>query len=136
MRFTAALSILSLFVGCGDGRPSRVPVSGQVLLDGKPLNYGSIQFLPPNARASYGNLDSEGRFTLTCYDPNDGVVPGQLTVLIISGEPIGETGIRWHAPKKYSNYRTSDLKQEITGPTSNLTINISWDGGHPYVEEG
>ena len=33
------------------------------------------------------------------------------------------------------DYRASGLKEEINGPTDNLVINISWDGGRPFVEE-
>jgi hypothetical protein len=105
-----------------------------VLIDGKPLARGSIQFMPPNARPSYGEINSEGRFILTCFDANDGVVPGPVTVVIYAAEPLSDTATRWHAPKKYADYRTSGLTQDITGPMEDLKINITWDGGSPFVE--
>ena len=135
LSLAAAAFLLVAFAGCGDGRPSRVPVSGRVLIDGKPLTRGSVQFMPANARASYGELDSEGRFRLTCFDTNDGAVPGQCTVVVYAAEPLSETATHWHAPKKYADYRTSGLTQEITGPMEDLTINITWDGGRPFVED-
>ncbi len=49
-----AVTILS---GC-DRKPSRVPVSGQALLDGKPLGYGQIVFIPVGGRQSTGEIDS------------------------------------------------------------------------------
>ena len=123
------------FAGCDDGRPTRVPVSGQVLIDGKPLTYGSVQFLPPNARASYGKLDSEGRFSLTCFDSNDGVVPGKVSVVIHAAEPLSDTQTRWHAPKKYADHRTSGLTQDIAESADDLKINITWAGDRPFVED-
>ena len=135
LNLIAAAFVFVALVGCGDGRPSRVPVSGRVLIDGKPLTLGSVQFMPSNARASYSTLDNEGRFSLTCFDTNDGVVPGPVTVVINAAEPLSDTQTRWHAPKKYADYRTSGLTQEITGATEDLTINITWDGGAPFVED-
>jgi hypothetical protein len=133
------VSFISLIVagiaGCGDGRPTRVSVSGQVLIDGKPLTRGEINFVPPNGRASLGKLDSEGRFRLTCYEENDGTLLGTHKVSITSAQGLGPDATRWFAPKKYSDYRTSGLTQEIAGPTDNLVINISWDGGHEHVEK-
>src|SRR5689334_20776074 len=76
-----------LVAGCSDGRPRRVPVSGQILIDGKPLTFGDLQFVTDGARPSYGKVDSNGHFTLTCYDGNDGVVPG-LHRVGISGSEI------------------------------------------------
>jgi hypothetical protein len=33
------------------------------------------------------------------------------------------------------DYRTSGLKEKISGPTDSLVIKFSWDGGRPFVEE-
>lgn len=136
-RFSASLTLALLFMaaGCGDGRPSRVPVSGQVLIDGKPLAYGNIQFVPQGARASQGKLDEHGHFSLWCFDKSDGAVVGNHAVTISAGESIGPTKTLWHAPKKYMEPRASGLKQEITGPNDHVVINISWDGGQPFVED-
>jgi hypothetical protein len=127
-------AIVGAIVGCGDGRPTRVPVSGQVLIDGKPLTYGTIQFMPVGSRASQGVVDNNGRFTLTCFGGEDGAVPGQHAVAIRAGEPIGPNKIRWHAPKKYTDPNTSGLSEKIQGDASNVVIRLSWDGGHEFVE--
>jgi hypothetical protein len=42
--------------------------------------------------------------------------------------------MKWHAPKKYFRYKSSGLTEEITGPTDSLVINLTWDGGKPFVE--
>ena len=41
-----ALAMVCSMAGCGDGRPTRVPVSGQVLIDGAPLTHGYVRFTP------------------------------------------------------------------------------------------
>lgn len=129
---------LILFVtvmsGCGDGRPTRVNVSGQVLIDGKPLTMGNVKFVPEGARPSAGKLDESGRFTLTCYDGDDGVVPGRHRAQISAMEIVGPTKVRWLAPPKYADFRTSELEFEITEPTNDLKIELTWDGGKPFVQ--
>jgi hypothetical protein len=132
----AGVSILLLLTtGCSDGRPSRVPVSGQVLIDGRPLAHGQIQFIPQGSRASRGVLDEQGRFTLSCFDKGDGAIPGLHTVVIFGSEPLSSTKMIWHAPKKYTDASTSGVKQEITGPVDNVVIRISWGDGQPFVED-
>ncbi|WP_166829244.1 hypothetical protein [Thalassoroseus pseudoceratinae] len=123
-------------LGCGGpDRPERVPVSGQVLIDGEPLTVGSVQILPENARAANGKIDSEGRFEMTTFEPGDGVVPGTHRVVVVASEAMGGTGQKWHAPKKYIDPTQSGLTVEITEPTDSLEINLSWDGGKPFVEK-
>lgn len=137
MRSVATLLLFSLaisLIGCGDGRPTRLAVSGQVLIDGKPLSYGHVRFVPKGARPSGGRLDEQGRFTLSCYGENDGIVPGVHRVEVNAGEPLSATTIKWHAPKKYFRYTISGLEQEITDSTDSLVINLTWDGGKPFVE--
>jgi hypothetical protein len=130
----AGLVICLSLAGCGDGRPHRVPVSGQVLVDGKPLAYGFVRFVPEGARVSAGDLDGSGRFKLACYGDGDGAVLGKHKVEVYATEGIDDDRIRWHAPKRYSNHATSKLEQEITGPTDAITITLSWEGGKPFVE--
>lgn len=127
------LSVVAI-AGCSDGRPTRINVSGQVLIDGQPLTQGIVQFVPIGARPSAGNLDTEGRFTLTCYDGGDGIVPGTHQVMIAAKEIIGESKVRWLAPPKYADFRTSGLAFELYEPTDDLKIEITWDGGKPFIE--
>ena len=125
---------LVLICGCNDGRPNRVPVSGQVLIDGQPLKCGYIRFSPADHRASQGYLDKDGHFTLSCFSHNDGAVIGQHKVEIRATEMVNERLMRWHAPKKYADQQTSGLTQEITGPTDNMIIDLTWGDGKPFDE--
>ncbi|HTQ40412.1 MAG TPA: hypothetical protein VMJ32_15410 [Pirellulales bacterium] len=131
----AAGCALIATMGCGDGRPVRVPVSGHVLIDGKPLAYGYVTFAPKDSRASSGGLDKDGKFVLSCFESGDGAVTGKHRVTVVSHEPIGAEILKWHAPKKYADFDSSGLTQEITGPTDSITINLTWDGQPgPFTE--
>ena len=124
--------LLAATVGCSDGRPARVPVSGIVKIDGQPLTTGTIRFVPETGRAAIGSIDKNGRFILTCYELNDGVPPGTHRISITATEPVGNK-VRWHAPVKYSDHKTSGLTRQIDTPVDDLEIEISWDGGKPFV---
>jgi hypothetical protein len=136
-RITASLMLLVSFVsvvGCGDGRPQRVPVSGTVLIDGAPVPHGFVTFAPPKGRSASGQLDKQGRFTLTSYEPGDGTLAGTQRVAVLARESISETKAKWHAPKKYGDPNSSGIIVEITGPTDDLKIDLSWGGEKPSIE--
>lgn len=128
---SCVVTFLSL-TGC-DSRPKRIHVSGQVLIDGKPLSVGDVKFVPEGARPSSGKLDKDGRFTLTCYDGNDGVVPGHHRVQVSASEVSGEDKIQWHAPMKYASFRTSGLAADVNEPTTSLLIELTSDGNSASV---
>jgi hypothetical protein len=119
-------------IGCGGGRPKRVPVSGRVLIDGQPLTYGFIRLVPQNARPASAEIGPDGRFTLKTFEDGDGAVLGTHIVTIAANEYVSETVQRWHAPKKYADPATSGLTTTITGPTNSLVIPLSWNGGKPF----
>jgi hypothetical protein len=125
-------SVLS--AGCGDGLPRRVPVSGHVLIDGKPLTAGFVKILPANDRGATGTIGEDGRFTLTTFEKDDGCVLGKHPALVAGMEHKSAYVVQWLAPQKYSDVKTSGLEVEITGPTDNLEIKLTWDGGKPFSE--
>lgn len=120
--------------GCSDGRPRRVPVSGQVLIDGQPLSAGFVRVIPSNARPATGTIDQQGRFRLTTFEKGDGCVAGTHRMEVVAFEILSPTEIRWLAPPKYRQMNTSGLSVTIDGPTDSLTVELTWAGGHPYVE--
>lgn len=137
--FGAALLIA--FTGCGDGRGNRIPVAGSVTIDGEPLKFGSVTFMPKThgdgMRAGGGSVDGQGRFTVSSFTANDGLLIGSYEVQIKAVEKIDSSSQRWHAPRKYSKVKTSNLKAEITADTTELKFELSWDGedpSEPFVE--
>lgn len=113
--------------GC-DGGPKVVPVSGVVLIDGQPLTYGHIQVIPSGWRPATGRVDGSGRFTLTTTTPNDGCAVGTHPVVILASESLTPENTKWHAPQKYADVATSNLTVTISGPTTDLKIELTSDG--------
>ena len=73
------------FVGCGggDGFPPPVPVSGKVLVAGKPVDGAAVTFLSKSGgRSASGKTDKDGRFKLTSVKTDDGASPGEFAVTI------------------------------------------------------
>lgn len=132
-RLAAVATLLLILAGCGQG-PERVPVSGQVMIDGKPLTKGEITVAPQGKRAAFSTIDPQGHFQLTTFEPGDGTALGTHPVTVHSGEYLDPTHKHWNVPKKYANLSTSGLTITVDGPNDAVVINLSWDGGKPFVE--
>lgn len=133
----ASLGVFVLLAGCGDDGPRIVPVSGQVLIDGKPVTRGFIRFIPSNWRASSSAIEPDGRFRLTIRQRGkeiDGAAVGPHQVEVIASEHLSETQTKWHVPKHYAESGTSGLVYEVREPTDRAVIELTWSGGRPFVE--
>jgi hypothetical protein len=128
------LLLATVIAGCGPSTPKRVQVSGQVLIDGKPVPCGQIFFVPSGSRPSRAPIDSEGRFVLSSFGDKDGAAIGTHRIGVYANEQLDGKKTKWHAPKKYCDYNTSGIQKEITGPTENLLIELTWAGGQPFTE--
>jgi hypothetical protein len=126
--------VVILSSGCGDGRPVRVPVSGRVLIDGKPLEAGNIRFHAASNRPASAKIEPDGRFTLSTYDLGDGCVTGVHPVSVVGSKLLNPHTMHWYAPKKYAGAGTSGLTFEVTGPTDSAEIKLFWAGGKPFDE--
>jgi len=133
------VGLLTLPVGCDDGRPSRVPVSGQVTVDGKPLEFGTIAFFAGGGgRPGGATLAEGGRYSVSMYELNDGLAPGKYSVTVSAVDWFSEAAGRWHAPKRYKDAGTSGLEVEITEETTDLNFDLTWEGdkhSEPWVEK-
>ena len=114
--------------GCGDGRPPRVPVSGQILLDDKPLQNGFVRVIPYMGRAATGRFGADGWFSLTTYEKNDGCVLGKHSVEVVCYEISNPAVLKSLIPDKYQSAATSGLTVTIDEPTDALTIRLSSKG--------
>jgi hypothetical protein len=81
-RLCVLLLVFVAFTGCGDNR-GRVPVTGTVTFDGKPLESGGIRFGGDQGAAGVGAIVN-GRFSLDENASQKGVLPGKYDVLIHS----------------------------------------------------
>jgi len=135
------LSVIAMavaVVGCGQRGvqiPNRVPVSGRVMIDGKPLEYGTVQFVPenPDGHPAIGRVQS-GRFTMASAESFPGVVKGPYKVSIVSPKPVSDADkarvvmdpdlVESNIPKRYWNLQTSGLAVDVTGPIRDLTFDL------------
>jgi hypothetical protein len=130
--FIGAMAIAT--TGC-DHRPARVPVSGVVLIDGQPLTRGNIKFVPVGGRPSSGAIGQDGKFTLMCYDGNDGAIPGTHRVQVAANRIISDSKIEWFAPRNYADFRNSGIEVNVEQPIDDLKIELTWGGKKgPYIE--
>jgi len=129
------VAVLAMIVTGCESRSKRVPVAGQVLIDGQPLAGGHIWIEPAADRAGSGVIDEQGRFRMTTYDENDGCVPGTHQVAVISTKQLNPTQTMYLIPLKYRESTTSELTLTIDKPTEDLKIELTWAGGKPYVED-
>ena len=116
---TAAINFMGLLLltgGCwGRGLPTKV-IEGTVTFQGKaPPKSGEIFFAPLQIaadlpkRPAQGTFDETGKFSLTSWEPGDGVVPGtyQVTIICWRETPTLET-------KLSANFVPPDFVPEVT----------------------
>jgi hypothetical protein len=128
------IAALLMIAGC-DSRPERVPIAGQVKINGQPLTTGYIRFVPVGSRPSGSQIDQEGRFRLTCYDDSDGAVLGKHRVEVVANYLDYDAGkMFWHAPKKYASAQTSGLEVEVTDANENLVIELQSTEKLPMID--
>lgn len=126
----AAVALAVSVMGCDSGQ-ERVPVSGRVLIDGQPLKTGTVMVAPSNDRAAFGEIDSEGRFTLTTEKEGDGCVVGSHRATVTATEILNPNETRLLIPFRYSDLSASTLTVTIEGPTEDLLIELLWEGDRP-----
>ena len=126
-RVAAMLGLWGL-AGCGGADPNgRLPVTGTVTLDGKPLPDGSLTLVPTGDGPAVGATIDRGSFTIA---RGEGPPPGAYRVEILSIRATGRTipdpeGPRGPTvaerknviPDRYGS--RSDLKAEIKPGVSN-----------------
>ena len=133
----AVLAVAS--AGCGRGGkqiPNRVSVSGRVTIAGKPLAYGTVQFVPVSSdgHAALGAIQ-KGSFTMQSAESFPGVVKGSYKVSIVSPQPTDPSNRpddifspeanKSNIPKRYGNVETSGLTVDVTGPIRDLTFALT-----------
>lgn len=117
VRGLIVLACVGLFAGCGEGRPKLVKVEGTVTFEGKPLEQGTVVFIPKEGRTASAMV-VDGRLTdLMTYEPGDGLPLGTHVVTVQSVKNAGDMYAPRESliPEKFGNPKTSGLSVTITG---------------------
>jgi hypothetical protein len=118
--------------GCGNSdQLETAPVSGRVLIDGKPLTTGTVAFIPQQGRGARGNIQSDGSFELSTYQNGDGAVLGTHRATVTAIESGGsssqpeERDIKYLTPARYSIAGESGLVFEVkAGEANKFTLEL------------
>lgn len=141
-RLVVSLALALSLTGCGSkNERSTAPVQGTVTFKGKPLNTGSLLFVPsgggPTAQA---NIRPDGTYSMTTYRDGDGAVIGNHDVIIMALEdPAGgklpedakkgyDSAQHSLIPEKFGDLAKSGLKVEVTADVTHV-VDFDLDKG-------
>jgi hypothetical protein len=127
VRCDISILLLAVLVGCGS---KTSPVNGRVKFkdgsDVSVLKGFTVSFEPEADRISgSGELDSDGKFTITTFSANDGAIPGRHRVAISPPDPIPDAPPpKPVLPQKYRDFGTSGLTAEIKPGVNNVEFEL------------
>lgn len=129
LRCVAACAGVMLLAGCGPGNPlGRLPVSGTVTFQGKPLDQGTIEFAPEDGRGvASGAVIKDGRYSIPELK---GLPPGTYRVRISSAEP-SSTG----PPPEFPGEHKTEAKERIPAAfntQSTQTVKVTAGGTNQF----
>ncbi len=148
LRFSLYILIIGT-VGCGGGTdskqlPKTAPASGVVTLNGKPLVFATVTFVPQGATKGIecvGMTDESGKYTLKQVRGGEGVPPGEYRVVInqlatSDGTPVkpgGEVppitlGAVESLPPIYSSFTNSKLSAKVTDTGGEFPFELKGKG--------
>jgi hypothetical protein len=86
LRGLLCISLLAGLSGCTGGEPKRFAVSGMVQWQGRPLDQGTITFLPEDSSLGSGGgaMIQDGHYSIPA---KPGLLPGRYKVAISSADP-------------------------------------------------
>lgn len=138
------LTIIASLSGCGSSETGpdieMIPVTGTVVMDGKPLAGAMVEFHPTGStkgNGAYGLTDESGKFTLTDFHSNPGCPPGEYGVTFSKitqpdGSPIppgtqqGQVAMKEQIPPVYNLFKPHSIIQGATvkGPDSQFDFQL------------
>jgi hypothetical protein len=135
----AILACVGLLAGCHDGDGlERVPITGTLTIQGKPLPGASIQFLPlegSNLPGALGVSDETGRFeVISSREEDTGVPPGEYSVRVSRFVDEEGTPLLPGTPPAMSLGSRESIPSPYDSPTSPLKVVIPAEGGKVDVD--
>lgn len=132
-----ALVLFGLFPGCGSSNPE-LTISGNVTINGEPVEGGSITFVAEDgAAATGGGTIQNGKYTAI-------VMPGRKKVLVLGNKLVGEEpeyqGVpdspmrqvfKTVTPEKYNAAHLTPLTATIEKAEENLDFALTGDPPKP-----
>lgn len=128
------IGAILLLGGCSKGPVNKpvFPVSGQVVLDGKPVPYASITLFAQNVDGATERpnavADKNGKFSLTTYSRDDGAPAGNYVAVVEARKQIVKNGDSDfgdnYLPARYGNAQSSDLKIEVRPEPNELALKL------------
>jgi hypothetical protein len=140
----------AFLIGCGGdaGRPKLGRVSGKVTYKGQPVTKGIVSFIPrggpgsETGQSATGEIGADGSYTLTTFDPGDGAVLGEHTVLVSAreedpaikgrGMPIPDASGKINikpakslVPEKYATAENSPLRYTVKEGRNEYNIELA-----------
>lgn len=129
---TAALLVVT---GCDSG-PQLAPVSGKVVFNGKPLEFGTVMFQPEQGgQPAVGQIHTDGTFVMSTFEPGDGAVVGPNAIRVTcytsqnpdSTAPPGDYLGDLLIPRKYTIFTASGLTAVVPEDGLN-TLQLELEG--------
>ena len=114
-------------VGCGESeRPTTIPVTGRVTLNGQPPGEsGKIYFAPIEPAAGYpkrgatGTFKPDGSYRVMSWVVDDGLVPGHYLVRVMPSDPANTK-----IPERYGEGGTNELEVDVPADQDQFELNF------------
>ena len=131
---------LLLFSGCFGGNSDLGSVTGTITIDGEPISYANVTFMPVQGRASIGRTDENGVYKLVYTVGQEGALIGNHKVIVRTkvvkepnyGEKGAETkdpvrlkGRKELLPKKYCDRNSTELTATVESGSNTIDFDLT-----------
>ncbi len=134
--FPSRLPLIIIFLGgmlCGcSPHPATAPVSGKVVYQGKPLEFGSVMFQPVGGPPARSVINSDGTFVLSTYEEGDGATIGRHRIRVTCFESQSPDALEESLEKEMGLGRNLIPDKYLSIDTSGLSFEVQ-ETGHDDV---
>src|SRR5262249_49173849 len=86
---------------------------------------GQITFHSENGRSALGQIDAEGNYTLTTFEPGDGAIVGNH-IVTIQATKVGPGGMGFASPEDEMRWTEQGMKKGKVGGKILITGKVEW----------